>query len=50
MGHQVAVAPRVIFEMAEIVLAFGLMLAVQNRHMRRDFTFQEPGQEWAGAV
>lgn len=46
----VAIALGNILEMAEIVLALGLMLAVQHRHMRREFTLQEPGQERAGAV
>ena len=46
----VAVAIRVILEMAEVVLVFGLMLAIQHRHMRSEFALQKPGQERAGAV
>ena len=46
----VTVAFAVILEVAEVVFALGLMLAVKNRNVRRHLAVQQPRQKWPRAI
>ena len=45
-----AIAVGIILEMADVIFAVRLMLAVQDGDVRRDIAFQQPRQKRAGAV